>query len=79
METRNFDGGDHPAPHIHKLAQKLYLGETRRMKLEGYVASMGDRRDACRILMGKPEERRPLGKPRRKWEDNIKTYFRELE
>jgi hypothetical protein len=39
---------------------------------------MGDRRVAYRALVGKPEGRRPLGIPRRRWEDNIKMGFREV-
>jgi hypothetical protein len=37
---------------------------------------MGERRGACRALVGKPEGRRPLERPRRRWEDNIKMYLR---
>jgi hypothetical protein len=39
---------------------------------------MGEMRNACRILVGKPEEKRPLGRPRRRWADNIKMDLREL-
>jgi hypothetical protein len=39
---------------------------------------MGERRDACRALVGKPEGRRPLGRPRRIWEDNTKMDLREV-
>jgi hypothetical protein len=39
---------------------------------------MGERRGAYRALMGKPEGRRPLGRPRRRWEDNIKMDMREV-
>jgi hypothetical protein len=39
---------------------------------------MGEMRGAYRALVGKPEGRRPLGRPRRRWEDNIKIYFREV-
>jgi hypothetical protein len=39
---------------------------------------MGERRDAYRDLVWKPEGRRPLGRPRRRWEDNIKTHLREV-
>jgi hypothetical protein len=39
---------------------------------------MGERRDAYRALVGKPEGRRPLGRPRRTWEDNIKMDLREV-
>jgi hypothetical protein len=37
---------------------------------------MGERRDVYWILVAKPEEKRPLGRPRRRWEDNIETDFR---
>jgi len=46
--------------------------ESRRMKLAGHVAHMGERRCVYRVLMGKPKGKRPLEKPRRRWEDNIK-------
>jgi hypothetical protein len=39
---------------------------------------MGQKRGAYRVLVGKPEERRPLGTPRRRWEDNIKMDLREV-
>jgi hypothetical protein len=40
---------------------------------------MGENKNAYRILIGKPEEKRPLGRPRRRWEDNIKMDLRERE
>jgi len=40
---------------------------------------MGERRGVCRVLVGKPEGKRPLGRPRRRWEDNIKTDLQEVE
>jgi hypothetical protein len=43
-----------------------------RMRWAGHVARMGDKRNAYRILVGKPEGKRPLGRPRRRWVDNIK-------
>jgi hypothetical protein len=39
---------------------------------------MGETRNACTILVGKPEGKRPLGRPRRRWLDNIKMYLREI-
>jgi hypothetical protein len=39
---------------------------------------MGEKRNACRILVGKPEGKRPLGRPRRRWEDNIRMDLREI-
>ena len=42
-----------------------------------HVARKGERRSACRVLVGRPEGKRPLGRPRRRWEDNIKIRFQE--
>jgi hypothetical protein len=47
------------------------------MKWAGHVALMGEKRNACRILAGKPEGKRPLGRPRPRFVDNIKMYLRE--
>jgi hypothetical protein len=46
--------------------------KSRRMRWEGHVARMGERRGVYRVLVGKPEGKRPLVRPRRRWEDNIK-------
>jgi len=43
------------------------------------VERMGERRSVYRVLVGKPEGKRPLGRPRRKWEDNIKNDLQEVE
>ena len=48
------------------------------MRRAGHVASVGDRRDVYRVLVGKPEGRSPLGRPRRRWEDNIKMDLQEV-
>jgi hypothetical protein len=45
---------------------------TSRMRWAEHVAHMGERRGVDRVLVGKPEGKRPLGRPRRRWEDNIK-------
>ena len=50
-----------------------------RMRWAGHVARMGEGRDVQRVLVGKPEGKRPLGRPRRRWEDNIKMDLREVE
>jgi hypothetical protein len=52
--------------------------KSRRMRLTGHVARMGAKRNAYRILVGKPEGKRPLGRPRRRWVDNIKINIREI-
>jgi hypothetical protein len=52
--------------------------ESRRMRRARHVARVGKRRDVYIVLVGKPEEKRPLGRPRRRWEKNIKTDPREV-
>ena len=49
----------------------------RRMRWSGHVARMGEERGAYRVL-GKPEGKRPLGKPRRRWVDNIRMDLQEV-
>ena len=48
------------------------------MRWAGHVARMGERRGAFRVLVGKPEGKKPLGRPRRRWEDNIKMDLQEV-
>ena len=43
------------------------------------MARMGEEREAYRVLVGKPEGKRPLGRPRRRWEDNIRMDLEEVE
>ena len=50
----------------------------RRMRWAGHVARMGENRGVHRVLVGKPEGKRPLGRPRRRWEDNIKMDLQEV-
>jgi len=52
--------------------------KSRRMRWAGHVARMGERRGVYRVLVGKPEGKRPLGRPRRKREDNIKMDLQEV-
>ena len=52
--------------------------KTRRMRWAGHVARMGERRGVYRVLVGKHEGKRPLGRPRRRWEDNIKMDLQEV-
>jgi hypothetical protein len=47
--------------------------KSRRMRWAGHVARMGEGRGVHRVLVGNPEGKRPLGRPRRRWEDNIKV------
>jgi hypothetical protein len=46
--------------------------KSRRMRWAGHVARMGEKRNVYRLLVGKPEGKRPLGRPSRRWMDNIK-------
>jgi hypothetical protein len=52
--------------------------KSRRMRWAGHVARMGETRTASRILVGKPEGKRPLGRLRRRWVDNIKMDLGEI-
>jgi hypothetical protein len=51
---------------------------SRRMRWAGNVAGMGKEKKVYKILVGKPEGKRPLGRPRRRWEDGIRMNFREI-
>jgi hypothetical protein len=52
--------------------------KSRRMGWAGHIARMGAKRGAYRILVGRPEGRRPLGRPRHRWDDNIKMDLQEV-
>ncbi|KAJ4450199.1 hypothetical protein ANN_01606 [Periplaneta americana] len=52
--------------------------KSRRLRWAGHVARMGESRNAYRVLVGRPEGKRPLGRPRRRWKDNITMDLREV-
>jgi hypothetical protein len=52
--------------------------KSRRMRWVGHVTRMGEKRNACRILVGKPEGKRRVGRPRRRWAYNIKMDLGEI-
>jgi hypothetical protein len=52
--------------------------KSRRMRWAGHVARMGEKRNAYRLLVGKPEGKRPLGRPRRRWVNNIRMDVGEV-
>jgi hypothetical protein len=56
----------------------LIIVKHMNMRWAGHVSRMGETRNAYRILVGKPEGKRPSGKPRRRWVDNIKMDLREI-
>jgi hypothetical protein len=66
---------------LHSLYSSLNIVRVikqSRMKWAGHVACMGAGRDVYRVLVGRPEGKSPLGRPRRRCEDNIKTDLREI-
>ena len=52
--------------------------KSRRMRLAGHMARMGEGRVVYRVLMGKPEGKRPMGRPRHRWVDNIRINLQEV-
>jgi hypothetical protein len=52
--------------------------KSRRIRWAGHAARMKKKRNAYRILMGEPEGKRPLGRPRCRWEDTVRIYLREI-
>jgi len=52
--------------------------KSRKMRWVGHVARLGEKREVYRVLVGKPEGKRPMGKPRRKWADNIRMDLQEV-
>jgi hypothetical protein len=66
---------------LHNLCSSpniVWVIKLRRMRWVGHVARMGKERCVCRVLVGKPEGKRPLGRPRHRWEDNIWMDFQEV-
>ena len=63
---------------LYSLRNIVRVVKSRRMRWAGRVARMGEGRGVHRVLVGKPEGKRPLGRPRRRWEDNIKMDRQEV-
>ena len=63
---------------LYSLPNIVRVVKSRRMRWVGHVACMGEGRGVHRVLVGKPEGKRPLGRPRRRWEDNIKMDLQEV-
>ena len=63
---------------IRTAHQIVRVIKTRRMRWVGHVARMGERRGVYRVLVRKSEGKRPLGRPRRRWEDNVKMDLQEV-
>jgi hypothetical protein len=63
---------------LYSLPNIVRVVKSGRMRWAGHVARMGEDRGVHRGLVGKPEGKRPLGRPRRRWEDNIKMNLQEV-
>jgi hypothetical protein len=63
---------------LYSLPNIVRVVKSRRMRWAGHVARMGVERGVRRVLVGKPEGKRPFGRPRRRWEDNIKMDVEEV-
>ena len=63
---------------VYSLPNIVRMVKSRRMRWAGHVARMGEGRGVYRFLVGKPEGKRPMGRPRRRWEDNIKMDLQEV-
>jgi hypothetical protein len=64
---------------LYSSPNTVWVIKSRRMRWVGHVVRMVERRDIYRVLVGKPEGERPLGRPRHRWEDNIKMDLQEVE
>jgi hypothetical protein len=63
---------------LYSTPNVIRLTKSRRMRWDGYVARMGEKWNACRILVRMPEGKRPLGRPRCRWMCNIKMAVRDI-
>jgi hypothetical protein len=63
---------------LHSSPSIITIINSRRMRWAGYVARMGEKRNAYRLLVGKPEGKRQLGRPGRRWVDNIRMDLGEV-
>jgi hypothetical protein len=63
---------------LYSLPNIVRVVKSRRRRWAGHVAHMGEERGLHRVLVGKPERKRPLGRPRRRWENNIKMDVQEV-
>jgi hypothetical protein len=81
LKGRKMDHGKKlHSDELHSLYSSLNIVsviKSRWMRWAGHVARMGEERGVYRILIGRPEGKRPLRRPRRRWEDNIKIDLRE--
>ena len=77
-DLTSITANDEELNDLYSLPNIVRVVKSRRMRWAGHVAHMGEDRDMHRVLVGKPEGKRPLGRPRRRWEDNIKMDLQEV-
>ena len=63
---------------LYSLPNIVRVVKSRRMRWAGHVVRMGEGRGVHKFLVGKPEGKRPFGRPKRRWEDNIKMDLQEV-
>jgi hypothetical protein len=64
--------------HFYSSPDIIRQVKSRRMRWAGHVARMGEDRKVYKVLAGKPEGKRPLGRPRRRWEHGVRMDLREI-
>jgi hypothetical protein len=69
---------DEELHNLYSSPSIIRIIKSTRMRLAGHVARMGEKRNVYRLLVGKPEGKRPLGRPRRRWIENIKMNLLEI-
>ena len=81
VEVTGWGGKNYIMRSLNDLYSSLnvvWVIKSRRMRWVGHVVCVGERRGMYRVLVGKPEGKRPLGRPRCRWEDNIKMDLQEV-
>ena len=63
---------------MHSSPSIIQVIKSRRMRWAGHVECMGNRKGVYRVLVGKPEKKRPLGRPWHRFQDNIKMHLQEV-
>jgi hypothetical protein len=76
--TAHFCEGSTELNDLYSLPNIVRVVKLRRMRWAGHVARMGEDRGVYRVLVGKPEGKRPLGRPRHRWEDSVKMDLQEV-
>jgi hypothetical protein len=81
LKRRKTDHGKLHKDELHSLYSSpsiVRVIKSKRKRWMGHVTSMGEGRGVYRVLVGRPKGKRPLGRPRHRWEDNIKMDLREI-